>query len=77
MCDCQQDPGRFPRAGHLAASATLNPLCAVLGVAVLDRGPRNAMRGFLLAGISAVGGEGVIESLPVDVLRVVRQVVAN
>ena len=37
------------------------------------RSPSNSMSGFLLSRFAGVGGVGVVESLAIDVLRMLRQ----
>jgi hypothetical protein len=49
----------------------------LLCVAPFDRGPGDAVRGFLLPWIARMGGKRVIEGLAVDVLRMRRKMVAN
>lgn len=63
--------------GRSVASAALNPWRAFLDIASVDGGPGDAVRGLFLAGICTVGREWVIEGPTVDVLRMIRQAVAN
>ena len=48
-----------------------NPAVARLDIGSLYGGPGDPMRGFFLPRIAGMGGEGVIESLAIDILRMV------
>jgi len=58
-------------------SRSRNPTIAHLDVGSLHGGPGDPVRGFFLPGIAGMGGEGVIESLAIDVLRMIGKMRPN
>ena len=52
-------------------------MVARLDVGSLYRGPGNPMRGSFLSRIADMGGEGVIESFAIDILRMVGEMRSN
>jgi len=62
---------------NLSNVRTRNPTVTNLHIDALDGGPGNAVRSFLLARISRVVRECMIERGAIDILRVRRQVTAD
>jgi hypothetical protein len=74
---CDALPHRLGGTPSGIHSRALYPLVLLLPIATLDRGPRDAVRRFLLSRIANMVFEGVIESLPVDILGMLRKMVAH
>jgi hypothetical protein len=59
------------------SSCSRNPTVADLDIGSLYGAPGDPMRRFFLPRIAGMGGEGVIESFAIDILRMVREMRAN
>src|SRR5262245_52074517 len=66
-----------PQTPLSAIAAARHPAIADFHIGALDGGPCNPAGRVFLTGVSSMGLEGVIESGPVDVLRVRRQMVRD
>jgi hypothetical protein len=65
---------RLPSTG---SSCSRNPTVARLDVGSIYGSPGDPMRGLFLPKIAGMGGEGVIESLAIDILRMVGEMRPN
>src|SRR5208282_2591931 len=64
-------------ASEVALPGAPDPAVADLFVRPPDRGPGNPVSGFFLTDIAGMGRVGVVESLAIDILGVLRQMIAD
>jgi len=68
---------RLEPANSLSRRAQRHPLVSSFDIGTLHREPRSSMRDLFLARLAPMRGEGVIERLPINVLRMQWQTIAH